>query len=1065
MSFIDTLGGLRNLSPGPDIAFQLQDNGQPWPSVLAAHQGTPTDYRAIGKIRWIDLNDGKGMIEYWYKGGTSIENLVPRYENLESAQSYVDALNAIKGDTLIIQEQAEEYALQAKDYRDMSAGPFKWDGRTWDGATGLPNLSTLGLGNTDTDKNKVWYVTEPGSNSYTGETESYEPGDFIGWSGTSFVKLPKGDLALQKTSTLEQLADKGKYLWRDKNVVFSNNVNGKEIEVAKSIRDVVIYSEYGDIVYALNYIKRGDATNPTVISLDKNLSGVSFPTSFGNGVVSGIQIYKCVNPDNGDEIVITIDWTLITTTNVNFFVTNSKAVFASSCYIVFPKKGNAYIFENPLNQFSLNEKKILGGILNAAVRNTNPGLPTIYGINYITKGSTVVETRISLTIDKGGTSFPISFGLGIPAGVVEYKLVNPTNFDEIYLTLDWSKITSTAGEQIFVTANKATFHKNVYSTLQFLQRDVFEDPSAAFNYAEIETALALRSVWVQSVNPGVFYSLYYLQKGDAVSPTIIAVFNNSTASSFNLTLANGIVKGVKKYTLTATNQDKINLVIDWDRMTTAGTASKYFLDVARSLFNKANYLYTEWIERKVFEDPSAAFNSAEIETILALRDISIQSKNYGVFYSLYYIQKGDADNPTIISFYNNTTLASFNKSFGNGIPAGVKKYVIDTSPNGDVIQLVIDWSKMTVAGLASKVFQNVGRSLINKSRYKDLFSIGQAAPAFITPLYVPYALGREFPIWKENVRKISYANEPDTRLDISANDGTRTYICPDSSHLKGFKYLRQTTESVPAPFNITLTNKLHSGETLNAASFPLRCVSNVYNPTADLYMCIVGDSHMKEREGLVTRELKRLFDSNGSFKPHFIGTVSSTGDGVTVLNEGRPSWDTRMFTTTGSPFFIGGQLSFSAYMALHAFPACDIMPIHLGNNDEFRFTKEEYIANLKLLMASAWEYNPNMLVILSMPTMGALDSSDGNFIKTTLIPFLELLKTEFANYKSPNNVQVVLSPTYLVANRATDWGFRFPEQRDGQVYPYDKMHLNDPGYLRIADILFSSIMYGLNWIS
>ncbi|MCF0075776.1 hypothetical protein LZD49_35225, partial [Dyadobacter sp. CY261] len=657
--------------------------------------------------------------------------------------------------------------------------------------------------------------------------------------------------------------------------MFTNTVNEKEIEVSQAVRDVVVYSDYNDVTYSLNYLRKGDASNATTISIYRSPQGSSFPTSFGIGEVSGIQNYVCTNPDNGDEVVLTIDWSLISTTNVSYFIDVSKSVFAKASYTQATKRGNRYIFENPNAVLTQSERKVLNGVVSASVRSTNAGAPTTYGINYITKGSASVQTRISLTINKGGTSFPIDYGTGVPSGVVEYKLVNPNNFDEIFLTLDWSKVTSDPAEQVFIAGNKATLHRSVYSAPSFLQREVYENPSAAFNYAEIETALALRQVSVQSVNPGTAYSLYYLQKGNASDPTIISIYNNSTATSFNLDAGVGVVSGVRKYTVTAPNYDKVNVVVDWDRMTTSGTASKYFLDIARSRINSANYFYTEWIERKVYEDPAASFNSAEIETVLALRDISVQSKNLGVYYSLYYIQKGDASNPTIISFYNNTTASSFNQSFGNGVPSGVQKYVINTSPNGDIVSVEIDWSKMSVSGLASKVFQNVTKTLINKSRYKDLFPLGITAPTLVLPTYVPYARGREFPVWKENLRVVSYANEADTRVDISGNDGSRTWLTPDVNSLEGWKYLRQISESVPANFNVTVTNKLLTGETLNSGTFQVRPTSQVFNSTAQKSILVIGDSHTEIEDRLVTRTLKALITANNSFIPTFIGTRAS----------------------------------------------------------------------------------------------------------------------------------------------------------------------------------------------
>ena len=76
----------KNLSNLPDIAFQFQPNGEPWPSVSAAHNGTPLEYRRAGKVRFVMI---QGMMkEYWYNGGVTLPYLVPRYENMDTAAEY-----------------------------------------------------------------------------------------------------------------------------------------------------------------------------------------------------------------------------------------------------------------------------------------------------------------------------------------------------------------------------------------------------------------------------------------------------------------------------------------------------------------------------------------------------------------------------------------------------------------------------------------------------------------------------------------------------------------------------------------------------------------------------------------------------------------------------------------------------------------------------------------------------------------------------------------------------------------------------------------------------------------
>lgn len=153
MSYVETLGGLKNQSNGPDIAFQFQDNGQPWPSIVAAHAGTPEAYRAIGKIRIV--NDGTGIKEYWYKDGVELPNLVRRYENLETPEIFLDQLNAIKAQTEALRDATE-------DFKDIALSEYEFKG-DWRADTNSPHLTAdATIGQTNPDKPQRYVVVVGG---------------------------------------------------------------------------------------------------------------------------------------------------------------------------------------------------------------------------------------------------------------------------------------------------------------------------------------------------------------------------------------------------------------------------------------------------------------------------------------------------------------------------------------------------------------------------------------------------------------------------------------------------------------------------------------------------------------------------------------------------------------------------------------------------------------------------------------------------------------------------------------------------------------------------------------
>lgn len=166
---IEVRSTIYNLSPLPDVGFQYQENGLPWPSVSAAHYGVAEAYRADGKIRFIDSGDGRGKIEYWYNGGIELNHLKPRFENLESAQAYVTELNAIKDETQALKEQVLDYVgMSMSEYEDK--GP-------WDVVANEPELSADSSVGQTGEKGQKITVTVGGPVQFAGV--NFESGDIF----------------------------------------------------------------------------------------------------------------------------------------------------------------------------------------------------------------------------------------------------------------------------------------------------------------------------------------------------------------------------------------------------------------------------------------------------------------------------------------------------------------------------------------------------------------------------------------------------------------------------------------------------------------------------------------------------------------------------------------------------------------------------------------------------------------------------------------------------------------------------------------------------------------------
>lgn len=80
-------GSLQNKTPYADNYYYCQPNSStPWQSVLDAHNGIESAYRGQGKT-FLVMTGGEPK-EYWYKGGTELQHLVPKDANLGNILTY-----------------------------------------------------------------------------------------------------------------------------------------------------------------------------------------------------------------------------------------------------------------------------------------------------------------------------------------------------------------------------------------------------------------------------------------------------------------------------------------------------------------------------------------------------------------------------------------------------------------------------------------------------------------------------------------------------------------------------------------------------------------------------------------------------------------------------------------------------------------------------------------------------------------------------------------------------------------------------------------------------------------
>lgn len=205
---IELHDNLKILTNKPEIAFQYQDDAStPWSSIAGAHNGVPEAYRAKGKIRFIDQGDGKGVIEYWYSGGIELENLVPRYENLESASAYIEQLEGIKLNAETILEQTN-YVKSEVEVLANNVNLGLIPKGSWNPSTNTPAIT--GTPNPDWADGSYLDITPvSGTLSFAGENfligQQVNSGDKIKKIGNqwSLVKFSIG----QKSVGLNELSD------------------------------------------------------------------------------------------------------------------------------------------------------------------------------------------------------------------------------------------------------------------------------------------------------------------------------------------------------------------------------------------------------------------------------------------------------------------------------------------------------------------------------------------------------------------------------------------------------------------------------------------------------------------------------------------------------------------------------------------------------------------------------------------------------------------------------------------------------------------------------------------
>jgi lysophospholipase L1-like esterase len=233
---------------------------------------------------------------------------------------------------------------------------------------------------------------------------------------------------------------------------------------------------------------------------------------------------------------------------------------------------------------------------------------------------------------------------------------------------------------------------------------------------------------------------------------------------------------------------------------------------------------------------------------------------------------------------------------------------------------------------------------------------------------------------------------------------------------------------------------------------------------------LIGDSTTANGEVVTELNVLDAADANTSFT--FIGTKGAGAN----LHEGVAGWTTTSATTAGSPFFVGGIIDFTAYMAANGYASVDLVIINLGINDVFSSTtdagaetaSDTAVNNLGKLVTSIQKFNSNchVAIALTSPPCYNQDGYGKNYGATStlarnkrniIILYNRLIaafngKTASKLWLLPYNVSLDTENNMIVETVAVN-----SRNATTTVKQANGVHPAATGYLQIADAAFAFI--------
>ena len=407
-----------------------------------------------------------------------------------------------------------------------------------------------------------------------------------------------------------------------------------------------------------------------------------------------------------------------------------------------------------------------------------------------------------------------------------------------------------------------------------------------------------------------------------------------------------------------------------------------------------------------------------------------------------------APTESIFVFIQPLTLNAVNIAQWNVIGSPARQLIVLTT-NTDV------WNNPWLVGSAPYY------AIPLKVYRKTDFTPSRFSPDITLPLNIYVAEGRECNLWKDAVAL------PGSVLDFSCSKGKALE--------RGFRYTGLNAD-IGTTTPITVTSSDANSRLIQNQVVNLKPVAK-NNGTGSKQILVIGDSLIAGSETVT--ELRSLITTDGGITPLMLGTKGTNPN----RHEGISGAGFDTFTTSGSPFYIGGRIDMKAYLTANSnfggTNNIDFAIIQLGINHLLTGVKTQADVDAVITLAktlingildSTYGF-PACKIILAMPPTGG-NTSNGfaeNYGATTqrqqyeanMRLFNQSLITAFDN--AAFSFQVTLCSSGLWVDRTN--GYTLADVAiSSRVATTEKRHTNavhpnTSGYQQIADGMYSTLRF------